>query len=171
MLVEQPQIYVLTAMFLYLYLLDDPEVDDRNIFFHGGLAISACYLIKAAALTVLPGVLFVLLILFFREPNGDKLSRIGAAIQHSIKILLPILLVIVSWRWITPVTGKHCLLNPLVNFTPEAILNISKLDWRELLERFTAAVFDYVVNYKSLVLIVAVSGMILALVRKRYLWL
>ena len=170
LLIEQPQIYVLTAIFIYLYLLDDADIQNARLSLHAGVAIAAGYMIKASALTVLPGLLLVLLIVFFRETSGDQARWLNSTIRNGISLLLPTVAVVLLWKGTLPEMEKHCLSHPLTTMTPEVISNIPNLDWQDLLARFATAVVSYVMTYKSVVLIIAVVGAAVALIGKRHLW-
>ncbi len=170
LLIEQPQIYALTASLLFLFLLERSDVPKDRVLLHTGLAVMAGYLLKAAMLTFLPGLGLVLLILFFRGPAQGMGERCRDLVMDGLRLLFPVLAVVLLWRAVAPASGS-CLSNPTMTFSPEALANIAHLDWRDLLSRYAAAVGHYVIAYKTPILTAAAVGALLSVFGRRRLWL
>lgn len=171
LLIEQPQIYAFTACLLYLYLLDGTDVPAERVLPHIGLAVVAGYLLKAAMLTFVPGLLVVLAVLLFRAKVAPWPRRFAGLLSKGMVLLGPTVIVVVLWKGIAPESAKGCMSNPLATLTPDAIAKIAELDWWDLLVRLAKEVGGYVASYKPVVLLAAAGGAAAALMRGRGVWL
>lgn len=168
LLIEQPQIYALTASLLYLYLIDR---DDKRLLTHLGLAVAAGYLLKSAMMTFLPGLALVLAMLAFGAPGRSWSHRAARFAQQAAIVLSPVVAVAVLWKLSAPGIGQGCLTNPMATFTPEVFAKVAGLDWKGLMARMAVEAGGYVATYKTVVLAAAAVGAAAALVSGRWLWL
>ena len=79
--------------------------------------------------------------------RGVNARRIrGAAISCAL-LICPILVTAATWGFIAD--AKGCIYSPLETLTPEALELARGLDWRDLLDRYVAAIWVYVIAYKT----------------------
>lgn len=60
LLIKQPQIYMLTALMYVLYAADREPESVSRFYLYGGLFVAFVYLLKAAPISMVPGLLLLL---------------------------------------------------------------------------------------------------------------
>jgi hypothetical protein len=140
-----------------------PE-DERTLEASAGVVLASCYLIKAAAMLFVPALL--VLIAVRMVARGASTERIrGAAISCAL-LIGPILATVATWGVVSD--AKGCIYSPLETLTPDALSLARSLDWRDLADRYVAAIWDYVSAYKTPLTIAGAIGMAAALARGAY---
>ncbi len=171
LLIEQPQIYAITACLLYFYLLSEGDIPTDRLFLHVGLTVVSGYLLKSAMLTFMPGLLLVLAFVVSQPHEIPWSRRFARMLRKGAILMLPTVIVIAMWKGVAVETAKNCLSSPLMTLTPDSIAKIAGLDWQGLLVRYSAAIGAYVASYKTLVLLAATAGAAAALMRGKWIWL
>jgi hypothetical protein len=164
LLIEPPQFLSYTILILLLFANEVAKEDRRTLEFSAGIVLASCYLIKSAALIYVPAIIAVFLLRLLLRPTDPK--RIRNALISCTLVTLPAVLVAASWGVISE--GKSCLYSPLVTLSPEALATAGSLDWRDLADRYTAALWDYISSYKAPLTIAATIGMVAALSRRNF---
>ena len=151
MLIEQPQIYLLSAVCLLLVKSDLTGAPVR-LYVLAGLALSAGLLLKNAALAAAPAALLVagLALLETDRPLGLRLRNV---LLRAAALLTPLLVVNISWGMITP--EESCLASPVAVLTRGALGSYDALD---LARRFFLEVGEYLLRYKLPVTLAAMAG-------------
>lgn len=164
-LIEPPQILGYTAFLILLFTSEIAKEDERTLELSAGVMLASCYLIKIAATIFVPAILgvFLLRMMLRRSQPG----RIRAALISCVRVTGPVLILAISWGMITNREG--CIYSPLATLTPDALATAGSLDWRDLADRYTAALWEYISSYKTPLTIAAMIGMVAALARRQYL--
>lgn len=155
MLVEQPQIYLLSAALLLLLRAEMAAGARHALHWAAGAALAAGFLLKNAVAAAAPGALLVAV-----TPLFNRKRPLGARVQESVLIgaalLAPLAAALLSWNAIAPPDG--CLASPL------SVLSTGippTYDPADLARRFGAAVGAYLLAYKLPVTIAAAIGIAL----------
>lgn len=164
LLIEPPQFLGYTIVLLLLFISTVAKEDQRALELSAGVVLASCYLIKSAALIFAPAILSVFLLRLLLSP-ADR-NRIRNALLSSALVILPVIVVAVTWSAISD--GKGCLYSPMATLSPDALARAGSLDWRDLANRYTAALWEYTSSYKTPLTIVATIGMVAALVRRNF---
>ena len=164
LLIEPPQILGYTIVLLLLFASGVAKEDQRTLEFSTGTVLASCYLIKSAALLFAPAILGVFLLRLLL--STEDRNRLRNALISSARVILPVIIVAVSWGFISE--DKSCLYSPLATLSPEALARAGGLDWQDLANRYTAALWEYTSSYKTPLTIAAMIGIIAALVRRNF---
>lgn len=169
LLIEQPQIYSVTALFFFIFIHEAQDPGQGPAFLYAGLTLTMAYLLKTAALLLVPALLLAAAILSVSRrisgfPANPRMHFSSLAI-----LIMPIAAAAIIWSQVNPYTGLSCLASPLRTLTPGAVGLAAERDWLDLLRRFSLAVTDYLMGYKTPLLITGAAGAALA-VRFRRLW-
>jgi len=164
LLIEPPQILGYTIVLLLLFASGVAKEDQRTLEFSAGTVLASCYLIKSAALIFAPAVLCVFLLRLILSPAGR--GRFRETLVSCALVVLPVIIVAVSWGFISQ--DNSCLYSPLATLSPEALARAGSLDWQDLANRYTAALWDYISSYKTPLTVAAAIGMLAALVRRDF---
>lgn len=162
LLIEQPQIYMIAGCAFLIYVMAAHGTPRRTAVILAGLAVMGGYLLKSAMLTVVPGLLLAVILDAARSGNRPGNHWAKGALADLLWLLLPTLTMMVLWSRIAP-AGEGCLASPLKTLSADSVAAAAAQDWRGLAGRFTAAVLDYSVRYKTPVLIGAALGTGLAM--------
>ena len=170
LLVEQPQIYSMVAVLLFIYLsgkiTDSENSSRRHAYIYLGLVLAGSYLLKIAAALFIP-VIFLFAVVpqisypFFAE------SIWRYRLQFCFLTLAPILLMVISWSILNPSTSGlsspfmtlQLLVNGNFNYSNQEIFNFS--------DRYFSAIWEYLSGYKIFISIVAAVGVVLILIKRR----
>ena len=164
LLIEPPQILGYTIVLLLLFASGVAKEDQRTLEFSAGIVLASCYLIKSAALIFAPAVLCVFLLRLVLSPADT--GRLRNMLGSSTLVVLPVIIVAVSWGFISQ--DKSCLYSPLATLAPEALARAGSLDWQDLANRYTAALWEYISSYKAPLTVAAAIGMLAALARRDF---
>lgn len=164
LLIEPPQFLGYAIVLLALFATGVAKEDRRTLEFSAGLMLASCYLIKSAALIFVPTIIGVFLLQLLLRLDGP--GRIRDALISSALVTLPVLIVAVTWGSISD--GNGCLYSPLETLTPEALARAGSLDWRDLANRYTGALWDYISSYKAPLTVAATIGMAAGLLRRNF---
>jgi len=160
LLVEQPQIYFLAAALVMLLLAEAAGALTSKALIYVGLAAAGGYMVKAAGVTLLPGLGVAALMLLGGAAQGLG-DRFGRTIVAGFAMCLPAVLLMAAWTPLIPV--EDCFSgSPLKNLEPETIARIAAMDWPDLVGRFVSAVGAYAIAYKTPLLLAAGVGGVLA---------
>jgi hypothetical protein len=163
-LIEPPQFLGYSIVLLLLFASEVAKEDQRALQFSAGIVLASCYLIKSAALIFAPAILTVFLLRFLMSPPAP--DRLRDTFRSVALVILPVIAVAVSWGFVSE--DKSCLYSPLATLSPEALAKAGSLDWRDLADRYTAALWEYTSSYKIPLTIAATIGMIAALARRHF---
>ena len=161
LLIEQPQIYYYTMIAFLLIILDGENGVRRDVLLYAGLAAMGGYLLKAATLTIVPGLGIVIVVAFLRRSGMVLTVRLRESAVDTVLLLFPVLAAGVLWRAALPEIAQGCMSSPLATLSAGSLERVFALDWEDLLRRFSGAVGTYVIGYKVPVLIAALAGAML----------
>ena len=164
LLIEPPQILGYTIVVLLLFASGAAKEDQRTLEFSTGIVLASCYLIKSAALIFAPAILCVFLLRLILSRAGSRRWR--DTLRSCAVVVLPVIMVAVSWGFISE--DKSCLYSPLATLSPEALARAGSLDWQDLANRYTAALWNYISSYKTPLTVAAAIGMLAALARRDF---
>lgn len=164
LLIEPPQFLGYAIVLLALFASGVAKEDRRALEISAGVTLASGYLIKSAALIFVPAIIGVFLLQLLLRLGGP--GRVRDALISVALVTIPVLIVAVIWGRISD--GVGCLYSPLETLTPEALARAGSLDWRDLADRYTAALWDYVSSYKAPLTIAATIGMGAALARRNF---
>ncbi len=163
LLIEQPQIYGLAAAAMLLFAIDGDRERRRSLCIVLGLVLMLAYLLKTAAVLLLPGVVAAILLL---AVLGSAASR--SALPADLGVTVgPVLIAMIAWALLKP-DSNSCFSSPGVTLGAEALERAAAYDWNDLLKRFTFAVAGYLAAYKWQLSIIAATGIAAAAVTRRY---
>lgn len=158
LLIEQPQIYTLSAVALLILkseLWDDGATESM---FAAGLMLAAAYLLKSAALTTVP-VVACLALIPLTDGTKPMPVRIRSSALAGAMLLGPVAVAAAAWSMVAP--GNECLASM------QAVLSKSGAsgsgDWADLMQRYGLAIWSYVASYKTALTLAAVAAMVAAL--------
>lgn len=157
MLIEQPQIYVLSAVALLVLRAELTPQLLRILYAIAGLVLAAGFLLKNAVLAAAPGALLIaaLPLATRQTPLAERLREFAL---RAATLLLPLLVTMISWNIVAPQDG--CLSSPLSILTAR---QNPAYDTYDLARRFASAVGSYVLQYKLPVSLAAMAGLALGL--------
>jgi hypothetical protein len=156
LLIEQPQIYILSAAALLILRSEALGAGGRTSDLAAGLLLGCGYLLKSAVLAALPAaaVLAALPLLDTRQATS---RRVADSTMSAAALLGPTLLLMLSWTWLAP-SEANCYGSPLAAIAGTSAIP-TQYDWLDLAHRFGAAVTRYILSYKTIVLVAAFAGM------------
>ena len=160
LLIEQPQIYVFTAILLYLYAWEDQAARSENVLFGAGILLAAAFLMKSSALTLVPAIVGAILLLAFGRRWHAPMNAF-ALTGVLTRLVGPLVLVYVTWGAVNPVTSPSCMTSVFETLSDRALVKAASRDAMDLAQRFSFAVWDYVSGYKNPVLVAALLGLVL----------
>ena len=157
MLVEQPQIYMLSAATLLILRAELSPPALQPLYTLAGVVLAAGYLLKAAVLAAVPAAM-LLAALPLVTSETPFTNRLREGVIRALLLLLPLTLVMLSWSAVAP--SNTCLSSPISVFTTGKEATYDAVD---LARRFGAAVGTYVLQYKQPVTLAAVAGLALGI--------
>ncbi len=157
MLIEQPQIYMLSAATLLVLRAELSPLMLRPLYALAGIVLAAGFLLKNAVLAAAPAALLVaaLALITSEAPITERL-REGAV--RAALLLLPLAITMLSWTAIVP--SDNCLSSPMSVFTAGKGASYDAID---LARRFIGALGTYVLQYKLAVTLTAAAGLALGI--------
>ncbi len=167
-LIEQPQIYFFTATLFLLYIWNNEETPSRHIPLAVGVILAAAFVLKSAALSLVPAILGAVLILaLVRLRSGSAIDIVP--IKETALIVGPLFLAYAAWGGVNPITSPSCMISVLATFSETNLAAAASYDAADLARRLGAAVWAYVTSYKTPVLIAATAGIVLMTWSSRFL--
>lgn len=166
LLIEQPQIYTLAAASLLIVVMSVQSEANSELAVYAGLTIACSYMLKTAAIAFAPAVgLFVLAASWSEGRRWGNFA--GRAVVLVGLMLGPLLISMVSWKLIAPVEGAG-LPSPVETFGGDYVAKAFERDWRNLADRYFAAVGPYVAGYKTPLTVFSLLAVVIAAIRGRY---
>ena len=163
LLIEQPQIYGLAAAAMLLFAIDGDRERHRSLCLVLGFVLMLAYLLKTAAVLLLPGAVAAILLLAIL---GNTASR--SALPADLGITVgPVLIAMIAWALLKP-DSNSCFSSPGVTLGAEALERAAAYDWGDLLRRFTSGVASYLTAYKWQLSVAAAAGIAAAVATRRY---
>jgi len=168
LLIEQPQVYVFTAILLYLYAWEDQAALSENALLGAGILLAAAFLMKSSALTLVPPIVgAILLLALYRRWHAPM--NAFALMGVLTRLIGPLVVVYVTWGAVNPLISPTCMTSVFETLSDRALVKAASYDAMDLAQRFSFAVWDYVVGYKAPVLAAALLGLVLMARRARIL--
>lgn len=166
LLIEQPQIYTLAAASLLIVVMSVQSEANSELAVYTGLTIACSYMLKTAAIAFAPAVGLFVLAASWSE--GHRWGNFADRIIVLVGLMLgPLLISMVSWKLIAPVEGAG-LPSPIETFGGDYVAKAFERDWRDLSDRYFAAVGAYVAGYKTPLTIFSLLAVLIAAIRGRY---
>lgn len=170
LLIEPPQLYAFSATIIVMVLVaSHNQVQGplaARLAVYAGLFLATAYVIKIAAITLIPTTLVVAAVVYM----GGRTSQ-PAALKRSALMLatmiVPLLLAVGMWKLAVPDTG-NTLSSPTALFSGKSLQRIAERDWLELAGRFGAAVWSYVASYKAPLTLIAIFALAYSAAKGRY---
>ena len=168
LLIEQPQIYSTSAVFLFLYLssklASSEETPKSTLYIYAGITLAACYLIKAAAILLIPTIaIFAAVPILSRHfifcPTWKLRLRFG------LLTLVPVLIILVTWTIMNP--SSPGVGSPISTLSWLVSGDYGDRDVFDLGNRYFSAIWNYTSSYKLLITVGAMLGALLVLLRRR----
>ncbi len=151
LLIEKPQIYSYVVVLVLAVWTTEAEAEDLvRLGAIAGLAFAASYLLKIAAITLVPALLILPLALTLRR-RFKSAAVLGASLFAPTMILAP-------WWGHVFSAGENCLANPLLT-----LVNLigGYGDAWEIARRLAGLLAEYYASYKPAVTVAAVAGLAL----------
>ena len=156
MLIEQPQIYMLSAAALLVLRAELSSSTPHPLYALAGLVLAAGFLLKNAVLATVPAALLVAA-LPLATSEAPFVERLREGAVRAALLLLPLIVTMLSWTAIAP--SDTCLSSPFSVFTTRQETSYDAID---LARRFSSAVGTYVLHYKPVVTLAAAAGLTMA---------
>ena len=164
LLIEQPQIYTIMAIFLFLFINERSRQYSPSLFLYAGLLLAASYLLKTAALTLLPLMALYFFWCFFTAGKLGSPKRPQTLI-NSLLFFAPALFMLVTWSLIQPHNNQQE--SPLFALSNTIFSSNESRDWLDLAERFWGFTGIYIATYKTAIGFAAILAFITAFIRRR----
>ncbi len=162
LLIEQPQVYSYAAVLLLIYAAETSGQDRKILFGAAGTVLASAFLYKAAALTFLPAVIALCGVMLFNRP-GNGSDRLKRSLMTMALLAGPVLIAKASWSM--AIDSNAC--SPFT-LSSDKMAHVLSLDWMGLADRYNAAVWSYVFDYKFPLTLAAALGFAGAVVAGKY---
>ena len=168
LLIEQPQIYSISAVLLFLYLSAKLQGLDgtsrQSLFIYAGITLAMSYLIKSAALLFIPTIAFFAAVPILNRhffPTSSWRMRL----EFSLLVLAPIVIILVTWSIMNP--SQDSLGSPISTLGLLFKGNFALDDITDLASRYLSAIWNYTSAYKLPITLGTLAGALFVLFQRR----